>query len=257
MGAPVVTQVAASVPFDNSSNDFLATDVQAAIEESYLFQPSRDLITYDDTWFSLNWSGTTSGTGAQALQGGGNATLASGKHNGVMSCATGTTTTGRAAFRASGTQQGSLVVGNGKVTYESLIYIDDLATVDEDYDLAVGLTDANAGTYADGIYFFYDRASSANWQLVCVSASTATTVTTSTAVVADAWIKLGWVCNTDATLVTFYVNGTSVGTISTNIPTTTGRGYGPLFEIIKSAGTTSRVFYADYFYYSKRFSARD
>lgn len=251
------TQVARAVPFDNSTNGFLSTDVQAAIEESFLFNPQYDLVTYDDTFYTLNWSPSTFGTGASALQGGGNATFANGKHNGVFSLETGTVIPGRAALRLSGTQQGGLCVGNGKATYESLIYIPDLSAALEEFVIRVGLADTNGSDPADGIYFEYDRTQSVNWRLRCASNSTRTTTTSSIAVAADVWIRLRWECDATATTVTYYIDGVNAGTVTTNIPTTTGRGYGALFEIIKTVGTTERSLYGDYFFYAKKFTSRD
>jgi hypothetical protein len=42
---------------------------------------------------------------------------------------------------------------------------------------------------------------------------------TSTAVTAGSWVTLKYIVNAAGTSITFYVNGASVGTITTNIPT--------------------------------------
>ena len=51
---------------------------------------------------------------------------------------------------------------------------------------------------------------------------------------------------TDFTSVEYFINDVSVGTNTTNIPTTTGRECGVVLSILKSAGTTSRTLSVDW-----------
>ena len=64
------------------------------------------------------------------------------------------------------------------------------------------------------------------------------------AVAEDVWVKLKIVVNAGGTSAEFFVNGTSVGTQSTNLPT---GDISPALGIVKTAGTTERVLYADAF----------
>lgn len=71
------TQVASSTPFDNSTNGFVANDVQAAIEEA-----SFELIDSEIT----ATASATAGTGADALMTGMTITPAAGKYIVWFSC---------------------------------------------------------------------------------------------------------------------------------------------------------------------------
>ncbi len=57
------------------------------------------------------------------------------------------------------------------------------------------------------------------------------------------YVDLRWELNADATSVEFFINGTSVGTITTNIPATQMDLVGTM---IKATGTTLRRSYLDY-----------
>lgn len=121
------------------------------------------------------------------------------------------------------------------------------------YQVLIGFFDANTANQTDGVYFLYDSqgvstgsAASANWQIVTASNSTRTFTTTSSAVGTSTYSTLKITINAAGTLATFYVNGVSVGTSSTNIPTGTSRGLGYGARIIKSAGTNNRQQFIDY-----------
>jgi hypothetical protein len=55
------------------------------------------------------------------------------------------------------------------------------------------------------------------------------------------------VANAAGTQIDYYVNGTNIGNVTANIPSTTPRATQPEFYIQKTAGTTSRYFTVDYF----------
>lgn len=92
-----------------------------------------------------------------------------------------------------------------------------------------------------------------NWRGVTLSSSTATIVNGAIAATTT-FTTLHINVNAAASTVTFYVNGVSIGSSSTNIPTT---AIGPLMVIQKLLGTTNRVLNADLFYlYQNLTSAR-
>lgn len=189
---------------------------------------------------------TTSGAGAAIANGTGDT-----NHIGLQSCSTGTTATGRVAF---GSGPAVLRLGGGLWVYEALINIAALSTSAQRYQLVVGFMDtANAANQVDGAFLLYDEggvstgsAASANWQCVTASNSTRTFTTTGTAVAAAAFVRLRIEVNAAATSIEFFVDGTSVATHTTNIPTAAGRetGFGRL--IIKSVGTTASTYTTDY-----------
>lgn len=256
-----VTPIARSIPFDNSTNGFpaAATNVQKAIETTLNFNPQINPIAlFDDFDDRMVWSPSTVGTGASSSVGGGNTTYASGKHIGVARMLYGTVLATSAALAWSGTLSTSIVLGNGAAEYRSLIYIPTLASATEDYIIRVGLGTSTTADHANGVYFEYQRSQSVNWRLKTANQSTRTVTTSSIAVAAGQWIKLGWICNAAGDNVDFYVDDVLAGSNTTNIPTTTGQGCGGNFQISASALVNgARDLVADYFYFYKEFTARD
>lgn len=250
---------AAEVPFDNSSNSFSSSTTQAAIEEARQFNPQLvSALLFDDFNNAMTWSPSTSGTGSSASVSGGNTTFASGKHIGVALLQLGTVLSSHAALVQSGNLAVSTVFGSGEAEYQTLIQIPTLATATDDYVFRCGFGTATNADHADGIYFEYDRGISANWLLKTASNSSRTTTTSSVTVAAASWIHLKWVVNSAGTQVDFYVDDILAGSNTTNIPTTTGRGSGPNYQMTQVAIVAGgRTVAIDYFYFSKKFTARD
>lgn len=255
-----ITEHARSVPFDNTTNGFptAATNVQTAIESILNFDPIFNPVSlFDDFDNRMAWSPSTSGTGAAASVSGGNATFASGKHNGVARIATGTVLGTAAALVWSGNLAISLVLGNGQADYRALVKIPTLPTVANNFIVRVGLGTSVSVDHADGIYFEHS-ASSANWVLKTASNSVRTSTTSSIAATTN-WVELRWVCNSAGTSVEYFIDDVSAGTITTNIPTVTGRGCGGNFQISNPANVLAAAseMVIDYFYYNKVYTARD
>lgn len=190
---------------------------------------------------------TNSGTGAGTTQVTNN--LADNRP-GIVRAATGTTATGRTALSSNG---GFLSFGGGTWIFETAINITTLSTSTERYQLPLGFIDTvTAANQVDGAYLLYDEggvstgsAASANWQCVTTSNSARTFTTTSTAV-ATGWVTLRIEMNAAGNSVEMFVNGSSVCTHTTNIPTAAGRETGFGYLMIKSVGTTSRTMDVDY-----------
>ncbi len=188
---------------------------------------------------------TNSGTGANNAMNVGRA-----NEPGVLQFATGTTATGRAAISSSGS---AVLLGGGTWTMETTVDINTLSTSTERYQLLIGFFDTyTAANQTDGAYLLYDEGgvstgstASANWQLVTTSNSTRT-FTTSTTAVTTGNIPVRIVVNAAANSVEYFVNNISVGTSTTNIPSSANRQTGFGMMIIKSVGTTSRTFTSDY-----------
>lgn len=144
-------------------------------------------------------------------------------------------------------------LGGGEWNVETDIRVTDLSTSGERYSIFTGFNDLTTINPVDGIFFLYDEggvatgsAASANWQIATVSNSTRTYQTTSVPVAANTWVNLRFKVSADGTLVTFYINDTSVGTSSTNIPTGAGRETGFVSMIAKSVGLGSATYDIDY-----------
>jgi hypothetical protein len=109
----------------------------------------------------------------------------------------------------------------------------------------------------DGVFITYDEggtangtAASANWQCVTVANSVRTLTTSTVAVTASAWNKLRIEINAAGTSITFYVNGVSIATHTTNIPLASNSRYVLMKTgLAKTIGTTTRGFYCDYIGY--------
>jgi hypothetical protein len=168
-------------------------------------------------------------------------------HPGTVTLHTGTNTNGDATITMSqqSTTFGNLILGGGVLDAYFVIKIPVLSNGTDTFQVTVGLTDTGGIPITNGIYFTYNSTiNSGNWQLGTASASTRSTNNTGTAVTTN-WTTLRINVNAAASTITYYVNGVSVGTLSTNIPTTT---IGASIDFSKIAGTTSRDLTMDLFY---------
>jgi len=165
---------------------------------------------------------------------------------GILGVETGTGTSGYAnlCFRP-GSQ---ILLGGGRMVIEWAFKLSALSDGSNTYTVYMGLVDSTVGSApVDGVYLQYtDSVNSGQWQIK--TSSNSTTTTTSTATAADtSWHRATLEINAAASSVQFFLDGTSLGTHTTNIPNATGRETVPGFLIAKSAGTTTRYIYMDYF----------
>lgn len=236
----------------------LAIDTGSAIQESTLEQIGgylandhhrRRVELYDDLTVAV----ANGGAGQwieQTFAGAGTASTPTclgtecAAHPGIIQFESGTTATGRAGVIS----ESSFLFGAGEHYFEAVIRIEDPATVGEDFDIRVGFCDSATGDCVDGVYFEYDQNNNTNWNVVTANNSTRTRNDSNVVVVADAWIKLGVRVNAAGTNAEFFVDDveTANSDITTNIPTATGRETSMFGGIVKSAGTTERVWYIDY-----------
>lgn len=178
---------------------------------------------------------------------------AAANRTGVIQSTTGTTATGRADLLCQATN--TILLGEGDIVFEAAVRVTTLSDGTNRYSLHVGLFDnTTAVTHTDAVQFVYDEggtvtgcSASANWQMYTASNSTRTCTATSTAVSAGAWVRLRVVCNAGGTSCEWFVNGSSVGTVTTNIPTGSARVTGMGSMLLKSVGTTARTVDFDYF----------
>jgi hypothetical protein len=162
---------------------------------------------------------------------------------GIIRSATGTAATGRAAATSGAN---AVRFGSGEWRYKAWVRVPVLSTSAERFSVRIGFIDLATGDSADGAYFEYDESVSANWRCKTANNSTRTTVDSGVPVAANVWIKLEVWVNAAGTEVDFFINGTLVATITTNIPTSAGRETGWGWLILKSVGTTARHFDVDY-----------
>jgi hypothetical protein len=165
-------------------------------------------------------------------------------HPGQSDFYTGTQNVGRCSVSVSNV----LVHGGGFEFYEMLINIPTLANGTQDYIIRMGTGDQNASASAgvdhnNGVYFEYQGNAQANWVLKTANGGTRTSTTSSTAV-ATGWTKLR-IEVTGSNKAEYFINGTSVGTITTNIPTVNSTGQ--CFKLEKKVGTTGVRMFLDYY----------
>lgn len=169
---------------------------------------------------------------------------------GIIELITGTTTTGRSALIGitDAVQLGAL-----DCVYQGAVAIPTASDGTNRFTLRMGLGDSASAESVDFIGFRYtDNVNGGKWQAVTRKNSVETAVDTGQIIESPtpAWHKWGFRVNTAGTSVVFLIDGVTVATISTNIPTGSSRKltYLPGF-ILKSLGTAARSFYVDRFAY--------
>jgi hypothetical protein len=212
---------------------------------------------YISSAFNDGWVQRASGTGAGITTA--NFTSGSNKQ-GICIASTGSVLTGFAGPEFS--QPNATVgfgIGNGELTFETLVMIPTLSTSAERFAIFSGiLSTTNFNNPQHGVFFYYDEGgvlpnASPNWKCYTVNALSRTLTTTSIVVNANQWYKLKAIINAAGTSAAFYIDGTLVATHITNMPSLT-IGYGFDTIIQKSAGLTARTMQIDYSAISQTFT---
>lgn len=131
----------------------------------------------------------------------------------------------------------ALILGGGQLSVNWVINLVTLSVGGNRYVTSLGLSDGAYSSYAlsNGVYFTYsDNVNAGKWVINCTSSSTTTSVNTSVAANTN-FVNLGFIVNPAASSVTFYIDGVSVGTITTNIPTSTA--INPIMTNTQVSGT--------------------
>ena len=202
---------------------------------------------YDECDNTVAWDTRSSGTASAC-----NGILGEAGHPGMIQLVTGTDTGGKASALYSyiGSNVPQWLPSTGSFYYETSVKIITLATGGDDYDYYVGPSDGWVfGSPGNGVYFRYDRATSLNW--LGVSANGGAFTSTDTGIpVTTGWHRLTVKGNSSS--VQFYVDDVLGATNTTNFPTN-GLNINS-HMVFKTAGTTSRTFYQDYFYWTQQVS---
>jgi hypothetical protein len=185
--------------------------------------------------FSFLVGGTSSGLFASAAGEVG--------HPGVVSMTTSTSAAGRSSLRTD--HQAIIFDPASDLTVgEWTIKVPTLSTGSERFQIRCGFLDVESGAPSEGVYFEYDDATAAFWRIGARTGSSGSPTNTATTVTAATWYTLR-VELTGVTSAEFLINGISVGTVSTNIPSGTTHDVGLSCHIVKSVGTTSRSMLVD------------
>lgn len=214
------------------------------------FNPLQNMMFFDD--FLKSPQGLAPWTSGTANGGDFNPTQPSDSgHPGVLSVTTGTNAGGQSMIylgNINNTTQQEIILGGGAIDIYMVIQLPVLSNGTDTYEISVGLGQSqnySNTSYDNGVFFNYSSTiNSGNWQGSTSKATTKSVLNSSTAVTTS-WTTLRINVNAAGTVATFYVNGSSIGTINTNLPTL---GISPALNIAKSAGTTARLLYIDLVY---------
>ena len=182
------------------------------------------------------------------------------KRPGILRLDTQTGTTNIAAMHIS--QEGGnepFIIGPGD-EIEFAMNIATLSTAPgggQEYDIRAGLCDNSTGDCTDGLYFEYDRDVSTVWRAGAANNSTRTENPTSGtgSTVATGWHRYKIVVISTSSI-EYFVDGLSVGTVTSAGSIPSARATSPMFHIVKETGSSARTFDVDYFYMHNSFSTR-
>ena len=139
----------------------------------------------------------------------------------------------------------SVVLDGGQILVEWCVRIPTLSDAGETFTIRSGIMDSSNPTESNNaVYFRYTHGeNSGNWVLVARNAG-AETPTNSTTAVGTNYTRLTIIISPLTPLATFYVNGVSVGTVASGIPTANPMGLQS--QIVKSVGNNARTLILDY-----------
>lgn len=204
------------------------------------------------TPFSRTWGG--SGAAVEALS---NTTLGFG---GACNARTGSTSTGYAGLIwpvPNPAANNNMWFGEGAWSMEARIRLPDLSDGTNAYGVRMGfLTDpCFSSAPGNGAYFIYEPATYGDqiWRAVSRNSNTDRTVDSGVSASNSAWQTLLIEVAADGSSIVSSINGSVVDTNTTNIPTGNAKRFGYGIGIRKTAGTSERFLYIDYFRVIGRF----
>ncbi len=115
-----------------------------------------------------------------------------------------------------------------------------LAPVGDPVAYRLGFIDTDNAKPVDGAYIEYDSSVSANWRYCTANNSTRSEVASAVPVTAGAWHLIEVAVNAAGTIADFFVNGSSIGQLATNIPTSLIRTTRFGFHVVRLAGTPAQ-----------------
>ena len=162
--------------------------------------------------------------------------------------------TGSGAISSISISEQSMYLGASTVTLAAAVKILAIPDGTDNTRIGVGLMNTqNIASVTDGAYLHVsDSVNTTNWLCTTESGGTATETDTGVAFSTD-WVNLRVEINAAASEVKCYINGTLVGTNTTNLPTATD--VGPIITIRNDLGTASNGIDVDWFYMKQVFSA--
>jgi hypothetical protein len=206
---------------------------------------------------TLDFVHVTSGTGAGVASG------ASSQPNrvGIIELTTGSTATGKihVGDRSGGNP---FFLGAGATTFAAAVELKALSSATDRYQATIGFYDNVTGTLQqDAVMFLYDEGgvttgstASPNWQRV-VSSNNVRTFTVTTVPAKIGWVNFRIEVNGDGTNAEFFIDGVSVGSFTTGVPTGATRATGFGVAVYKSVGITPVLAHVDWMCIKSDFSS--
>ena len=235
-----------------STTSIRVTSPAEGSQSTYIFEDFYCTTTTGTTYigFAGSWTRTVSGSGAAVVYG---SAYVGQTYNaiGVVGLYTGTQASGYCSLVLSNAAW-SFGVGSTYSTFRVLVPATWTST--QAFVTRIGYMDSTSTDPVDGIYYEYNGTVSPNWYACTSNGSTITKINTGIAVNTAAFQSLSMNVYNAGTqgspnwTVQYSINGVNCGSINTNIPLTAGSTLtGPCMHIVKSAGTTGRYVYIDYF----------
>lgn len=179
---------------------------------------------------------------------------------GIWELSRGATAGNRAAMvaRLTASAAGIFAAGDGAIYHEWRVRIPVLSNGVDRFVSHAGVASTNAGTSQTPTHSIHfrqvDDENSGNWQAICAAGGAQSILNTNIPPVANTWQIVSASVNALGTLVTFAIDGVSVGSLSTGIPTyAAGSNLGPFIALFGEVGTTDRHFQADWMKLQKSF----
>ena len=121
--------------------------------------------------------------------------------------------------------------------------------------IRVGFGDDNAGAdFNDGVYFEANRNISTDWLIKTANGGSRTQQGSGITIASNTWYRLRAVVDSGGTTVEFFINGVSVGTINSNLPSGPGSECGYILQVHTdlgaggAAGDDMRIHYDSAYY---------
>lgn len=214
-----------------------------------LYTPRSVAEFCEEFWSSLSWDGSLTSNNSV-----GTTTTSAGEQDapGILTCSTAAGATARAGLITNTAT--AIRLGTQETLVELRIRIPTLSDATNTFTVRGGLMSDIGGDAPNGVFWRYTHGTnSGNWQGVARTNNVETATNFSTAPVTSGWQRLTIVVNAAGTSAEFFINGTSVGTVASNIPTAASRETAVGFSIIKSVGTTARTLLLDYVHFRMLF----
>lgn len=203
-----------------------------------VWSSSSDYVLFEDDFLlgDVPWSSSTTGSGSGIAQ-----IAGASNHPGITELTA--AGTGACALRSE-RRQDAIAFGGGFIRWEGIVMIPTLSDGTNRFDVTAGFGDAfNSSFHDNGIYLYYrDNVNTGQWVGRTENSGAVTDVNSGVTVGAGTWYQLAIEINAGATSVEFFVNGTSIGTSTTNIPSAASLHFG----MDEQVGSTARTMQVDY-----------